>query len=127
MVTLTSNNESPVVGDNITLTCTIELTPAVNTNVIVTAKWTSTAIAGRDLTSGSIPTDTESDGTYYVNTLTLTSLETSDSGDYTCTAMASSVNMFVTAGYSVLSDPLIISFGEECFNVHLNTSFPLNH
>ena len=92
MVSVTSDNNDPAVGDDITLTCTIVLDSAVDTDVMVTADWTGPE---GELTGGTTPTDPDSDGTYE-STLTLTSLGTIHSGDYTCTAMASSDDVCVT-------------------------------
>ena len=107
MVTVTSNNENPHVGDDIILTCIIELDSAVDTDVMVTTFWSGPEGAP----TGTTPIDQDSDGTYE-STLTLTSLKTIDSGNYTCTAEANSVDMFITASVSV-SDKLMITFGKE--------------
>ena len=107
MVTVTSNNTDPVVGDDITLTCTIVVDPAVDTDVVVTAVWTG---PGEGIT-GTTPTDPDSDKTYQ-STLALTSLETSDSGGYTCTAMATSDDTFVTDSDPV-PNTLTITVGKE--------------
>ncbi len=66
-------------GEDVTLTCDITLDPAVDINLPVTASWTGpdgTLRAGRDMT----------DAVPYHSTLTLSSLTTSDAGDYTCSA-----------------------------------------
>ena len=112
MVNVTSNNMNPHIGDNITLTCTIELDSTVDTAVMVTAVWNGP----KGALSGTTPTDPDSDGRYK-STLTLTSLRTIDSGDYTCTAMASSENMFVTASDEVVSDKLVITFGKDSVDI----------
>ncbi len=70
-------------GDNLTLTCGITLDPAVDSEVAVTASWTG---PGGLITAG--VSDVTGSGPYQ-STLTLSSLITSDSGDYTCTASVS--------------------------------------
>ncbi len=67
-------------GEDVTLTCDITLDPAVDSGVAVTASWTGPGgpiIAGVSDITGSGP---------YQSTLTLSSLTTSKSGDYVCTA-----------------------------------------
>ena len=98
MVTVTSNNTDPVVGDDITLSCTTKLDSAVDTDVTLTAVWSGPegGLTGSDPTMVSAGT--------YESILTLTSVETSNSGDYTCTAMASSDDVFVTD-----SEPVSVS------------------
>ena len=111
MVTVTSDNTNPAVGDDITLTCTIVVDSAVDTDVIVTADWSGPE---GELTGGTTPTDPDSDGTYE-STLTLTSLGSIHSGEYSCTAMASSDNVFVTIPDQTVSDKLVIIFGKEYY------------
>ena len=92
MVTVSRSPDTVYTGDNITLTCTIVVDPAVNTAVMVTAVWSrlEQTVTASDLTMVSNRT--------YKSTLTLTSLETTDSGDYTCTATVSPDGTpFVTA------------------------------
>ncbi len=67
-------------GEDVTLTCDITLDPAVDTGVAVTVSWTG---PGGSITAG--VSDIRGSGPYQ-STLTLSSLTTSDSGDYTCTA-----------------------------------------
>ena len=112
MVSVTSNNENPSVGDDITLTCTIKLDSAVDTAVMVTARWSGPEGALSDTTT----TDLESAGTYK-STLTLTSLEITDSGDYTCTATANSVDVFVTTSDPVSNKLVIKNFGNGSVDI----------
>ncbi len=63
----------------VTLTCDITLDPA-DTEVTVTASWTG---PGGPITAG---VSDMTDAAPYQSTLTLSSLTTSDSGLYTCTA-----------------------------------------
>ncbi len=67
-------------GEVVTLTCDITLDPAVYTEVAVTASWTG---PGGPITAGVVDM---TDAAPYQSTLTLSSLMTSDAGDYTCTA-----------------------------------------
>ncbi len=67
-------------GESVILICTITLDPAVDSVVTVTASWAGPGGAitgGVSGVTGSGP---------YQSTLTLSSLVTSDTGDYTCTA-----------------------------------------
>ena len=72
-------------GDNLTLTCTIRLDEAIDTGVDVTVVWNGPA--------GNISPDnlTIYSNTVYESTVTFSSLMTSDSGGYTCTAAVSPV------------------------------------
>ena len=68
--------------DDLTLTCTIELNEAVDTEVVVTVVWIGPngALSGTAPSAGSSIT--------YQSIFTVTSLEMSDSGAYTCAATA---------------------------------------
>ncbi len=72
-------------GESVTLTCTITVDPAVNSDVAVTVSW-----AGPDegmlSTGGRVALSGVTGSGPYQSTLTLFSLMTSDTGDYTCTA-----------------------------------------
>ncbi len=70
-------------GENVTLTCDITLDPAVDSEVAVTASWTG---PGGPITAG--VSDITGTGPYQ-STLTLSSLTTYDSENYTCTASVS--------------------------------------
>ena len=84
-VILSRDPESGILrhGDNLTLTCTIQLDGAIDTGVDVTVLWTGPP--------GSISPDspTMDSDTVYESTVAFSSLVTSDSGDYTCTATVS--------------------------------------
>ncbi len=67
-------------GESVTLTCTNTLDPAVDSVVAVTVSW---AGPGGSITDG--VSGVTGSGPYQ-STLTLSSLVTSDTGDYTCTA-----------------------------------------
>ncbi len=72
-------------NEDVTLTCDITLDPAVpaavDGEVIVTASWTGPR---GPITAG--VSDITGSGLAYQSTLTFSSLTTSDSGHYTCTA-----------------------------------------
>ena len=86
-------------NETVTLTCDITLNSAVDitddpgVNVAVT--WTGPP-GGRWLTSDS-PTSTMISSTVYQSNLTLSPLNMTDSGNYTCTASVSSQAEFVEA------------------------------
>ena len=81
-VSLSRDPESGILhhGDNLTLTCIIQLDGAIDTGVDVTVLWTGPL--------GNISPDNliMISDTVYESTVTFSSLETSDSGGYTCTA-----------------------------------------
>ena len=83
-VTVSRDPESGTLchGDNLTLTCTIQLDGAINTGLDVTVVW----IGPPGSISPDNPTPTMDSETVYESTVTFSSLENSDSGDYNCTA-----------------------------------------
>ena len=95
-VTVTASpNGTIFTGSPLTLTCSIELSEAVNIAVTVNTVWSGPP--------GTQFTTTTSDATMmtattYTSTDTISSVETSDSGEYTCTATVSlTSNSFVLA------------------------------
>ena len=101
--------------DDLSLTCTIELDEAVDTEVVVTAVW----LGPLGALSGTAPSATSS--TTYQSIVNITSLEMSDSGNYTCTAAASGNGTpFVTEG-SGSATTTVQSVGK----VHLVTAIML--
>ena len=106
--------------DDLTLTCTIELDEAVDTGVDVTVVWTGppgdTMLSpdGRITVSevtGSRPT--------YQSIVDITSLQMSDSGNYTCNATASPDGIpFVTASQAGAATTTVQFVGK----VHLVTA-----
>ncbi len=85
-VAVTADTDRTLYADeDVTLTCDITLDPAVlaavDSEVAVTASWTG---PGGPITDG--VSDITGSGLAYQSTLTLSSLTTSDSGLYTCTA-----------------------------------------
>ncbi len=76
-------------GHTVTLTCTIKLDPAVDSVVAVMVSWAGPD--GKMLSTGDRVTVSDVTGSGpYQSTLTLSSLITSDTGVYTCTASAGS-------------------------------------
>ncbi len=84
--------------ESVTLTCGVTLSPSVNTAVDVSIAWMGTQ--GEMLsTDGRVTVSGVTGSGPYQSTLTLSSLEETDTGVYTCTASASPDNStsFVTA------------------------------
>ena len=105
--------------DDLTLTCTIELDEAVDTEVVVTAVWlglgnTLLSTGGRITVS-----DVTGSNTTYQSTVDITSLEMSDASAYTCTVSASgNGTTFVTEGSGSAATTTVQSVGK----VHLVTA-----
>ncbi len=102
-------NRTLYAGEDVTLTCDITLDPAVDSEVAVTASWT-----GPDgpITAG--VSDISGSGLAYQSTLTLSSLTTSDSGDYTCTASVDPATpLVVGSGGGTGSHTITVGKGPE--------------
>ena len=95
-VTLTASPDGTIfTGSSLTLTCSIELSEAVDIAVTVNTVWSGPS--GTQFTT-STSVATRMTATTYTSTATISSVETSDSGEYTCTATVSSTsNSFVLA------------------------------
>ena len=91
-VTLTSDPLSPVwpVGANVTLTCTVELSLAVDVPVTVNVHLSDPA--GSPL----ITTTTSVSGSNYTTIAMVNSFGREESGNYTCTADITSSSLFFT-------------------------------
>ena len=89
---MTVTNGSVNVGSTLILTCTVELSPAVDVPVTVNTVWT-----GPD---GFMTTNTAQSvmgsNTTYISTAMVSSFGRNQSGDYTCTATVSSTSSFLT-------------------------------
>ena len=88
---VTVTNGSVNVGSTVTLTCSVELSPAVDVLVTVNTVWT-----GPD---GFMTTNTAQrmeSTTTYTSTAMVSSFGRDQSGDYTCTATVSSTSPFLT-------------------------------
>ena len=87
-----TNNESNTVlpiGSNIALTCTVELSPAVDVPVTVNTVWIRPAGATLSIT----PTVMNSIN-MYTSTATVSSFGRKDSGNYTCMAYVNFTSLF---------------------------------
>ena len=73
-------NETLYVNQNVTLTCTASLSPTVDTSVTVVVTWSGP----RGVQSNTAMTTQRE----YTNAVTHSQLQTSDSGNYTCSATA---------------------------------------
>ena len=93
-VTVTSDPGSPIrpVGSTVTLTCTVELSPAVDVPVTVNTLWT-----GPD---GFITTNTAQpvmgSTTTYTSTVMVNSFQRNQSGNYSCRVTVSSSSPVLT-------------------------------
>ena len=101
-----TNSSGTYAGTNFTLTCTIELRTAVDTQVVVNSTWREPlGIPAGTRVVASAPTGT---GARYQTILMFRPLNTSDSGNYTCevTVSPSPESQFIiasTAGRDTLS------------------------
>ena len=94
-VTVTSDKPNPIrpIGSNVTLICTVELSPAVDVPITVSTIWTGP--------NGALfPNDSDSEAvmenhTVYTSTVTFSSFGKEQSGNYTCTASVNSLIPFV--------------------------------
>ena len=94
--------------DYFTLTCTIELDPAVDIAVFVSIEWMRLNVG---LSDGNPSRIIKISNEIYQGTLTLNSLETSDSGNYTCTATVTPSDSFIFVNESEEASSVIIG---EC-------------
>ena len=125
--------------DDLTLTCTIELNAAVDTGVVVTAVWLGPPGTTMLSTGGRITvSDVTGSRPNYQSTLTVTSLEMSDSGAYTCTATASgNGTTFVTESQAGSHTTTVQSIGKGilssslldglCMNPYIQLTPPRAH
>ena len=91
---MTSSKPSPIrpVGSVVTLTCTVELSPAVDVPVTVNTVWTGP--------SGFMTSDTTQsirNATNYTTTAMISSFGRDQSGVYTCTVTVSSMSPLLTS------------------------------
>ena len=119
-VSVTSNPVSPIrpVGSNVTLTCTVELSPAVHVDVpvIVNTVWT-----GPDGVTLSPTTPSMENLTRYTSTAMVNSFGRDQSGNYTCTATVSSTSLFLTDSGSLSGT------GRVTVGKNIETYKPINH
>ena len=88
---IASNKVNPIrpVGSNVTLTCTVELSPAVDVPVTVNTVWT--APAGFMTTNTAQPVMGST--TTYTSTAMVSSFGRDQSGNYTCIAEVTSLQL----------------------------------
>ena len=99
---VTSHPVSPVqaIGSNVTLTCAVELSPAVDVPVTVNTVWTGPAGFMSNATAQPVTRSAIKNSTY-TSTATVMSFSRNKSGDYICRATVIPQSTFVT--YSSLS------------------------
>ena len=94
LVSVTSDKVSPIrpVGSDVTLTCTVELDPAVNVPVTVNTVW-----AGPNgfMAVNMLPQPLMGSTTTYTSTTMVTSFGRDQSGVYNCAATVSSIPLFI--------------------------------
>ena len=91
---VTSHPVSPIqaIGSNVTLTCIVELSPAVDVPVTVNTVWSGPPGFG---TTNTAQTVMGSNATY-ISTAMVSSFNRKKSGDYTCTATVISESPYIT-------------------------------
>ena len=93
-VTVTASPDDPFIVEDhpLNLTCSIELSDAVDIAVTVNTVWSGPS--GTQFTT-TTSVATRMTATTYTSTATISSVETSDSGEYICTATVSSTSPFL--------------------------------
>ena len=116
-MTVTSDLVSQVrlIGSNVTLTCTVELSPAVDVPVTVNTVWTGPAGFMRNNTAQLVVGSTAM--ATYTGTAMVWLFGRNQSGNYTCTATVSSVSPFITT--SSLSGVKNVTTGNIRFTAYL--------
>ena len=104
---ISSGPVSPIqaVGSDVTLTCTVELSPAIDVPVIV-----NTMLTGPDryMTTNTAQPVMGSTTTY-TSTAMVSSFGRDQSGNYTCTATASSISSFISSSMGSMSVKVTVS------------------
>ena len=104
---ITSDQVSPIrpVGSDVTLTCTVELSPSVDVPVTVNTVWT-----GPDgfMTTNTAQTVMGSTTTY-TSTAMVSSFGRNQSGSYMCSATVNSTNTYVTTSEPKLGSSRVTS------------------
>ena len=111
MVTVTPPSGVIIAGSSPTLTCTVELSPAVDVQVTVNTVWTGPDGVTLTPTNPVMESPARYTSTVMVNA--------ARSGDYTCQATVSSSSQFVT-GSGMMSGTTTITVGK-------NTTFEIGH
>ena len=86
------NNFIQPVGSNVTLICTVELSPAVDVPVAVNTVWTG---PDRFMHHNIAQPDMRSNGIYMISTVKIYSFNRNQSGNYNCTVTITSNNSFL--------------------------------
>ena len=109
-LTVTASPGDPFIveGHPLTLTCSIELSEAVNIAVTVNTVWSGPP--GTQFTT-TTSFATRMTATTYTSTATISSVETSDSGEYNCTATVSSTSPFVIKSHNGVSELYSVTVG----------------
>ena len=82
-MSLTSNLPNPILsGSYVTLTCTVELSPVVDSPVTVNTVWTGPST--KTVTASNKVTIIDESLTLYRSELVLKTVESADSGQYNC-------------------------------------------
>ena len=97
-MTVSSDPDSPIrpVESDVTVTCTVELSPAVDVPVTVNTVWTGPYGFMTTNTAQPVMGST----TTYTSTAMVSSFGRDQSGDYTCTATVNSNSSFVISSGS---------------------------
>ena len=120
---LMSDPVSPIHPDvsAVTLTCTVELSPAVNLKVTVTTVWTGPA--GFMTTNAAQPV--MGSNTTYTSTAMVNSFGRTQSGNYNCTATVNSTSPF-HADSDSQSETARVSVGKADSQLISTCSYPHN-
>ena len=110
-LTITSTPASPIrpIGTNVTLKCTVELSPLVDVPVIVNIQLSDPD--GRSLTA----TTPSVSGSIYTTIATINSFGREQSGNHTCTGLIRSSFLFLTDSWQN-SVSAIVTVGEVIYN-----------
>ena len=112
-------NSSFTAGSNVTLTCTVVLSQAVDVPVTVNTVWT-----GPNGFMENIPAGRVGSTTTYTSTAMVSSFGRDQSGVYTCTATVSSTSSFISSSIGSASIRVTVGKGEDgsgCFECVTNT------
>ena len=113
-MTVTSDPVSPIwpVGSNVTLTCTVKLSPSVDIPVTVNTMWTGPAGFSTTNTAQAMAGST----TTYTSTAMVSSFGRDQSGNYTCTATVSSTSHSSFLVDSMTSSSIRVTVGIRLTN-----------
>ena len=90
-ITISSIPVQPMPADTVTLTCTVELNPAVDVPVTVNTVWTGPAGFSTTNTAQAMAGST----TTYTSTAMVSSFGRDESGNYSCVGNVSSTSQFL--------------------------------